>query len=362
MTKKRRISCIFIVMMMLAVFTACGSGTETAGDSRTKMVTDCAGRTVEIPYEPQRVACLYASTAHMMAMLDEGDKIVGAPNGVKSDVLMQMKYPQIVDTATPYQEGSINIEELARIEADLALVRYSTAENEGETEKLDDLGIPYVVVDYTTMDELEEAIDVMGQVFGREDKAQEYIKFSEDTVKMVTDRLADVPEESRPDVYHSVNEAIRTDGEGDICSEIMSMAAVRNVAAENGVKTGGDKTYVTLEEIYRWDPDAFIDNESSVTEYIMTDSKWAGLSAVKNKAVYTLPVGATRWCHPGSMEAHMGVLAVAVQFYPDRFSDIDMKSYTAEYYERFFGLQLDDETVEKILSGEGMRVSNAPVK
>ena len=76
-----------------------------------KTVTDCSGRKAEIPEDPQRVACLYATAAHMMAMLDEQDKIVGCPNGVKSDVLMQMKYPEITDTATPHQEGSINTEE-----------------------------------------------------------------------------------------------------------------------------------------------------------------------------------------------------------------------------------------------------------
>lgn len=358
---KRRIVGILLILVMLFSLAACG-GTGGGASGETKTVTDCAGRTVEIPEDPQRIACMYSSAAHMMAMLDEEEKLVGCPNGVKTDVLIQMKYQGITDVATPYQEGSINVEELLRIKADLVIIRHSTAANEGEVEKLDDLGIPYVVVDYYTIEELETAISVMGQVFGKEEQAQKYIEFTRDTISMVSDRLGDIPREQWPEAYHSVNEAIRTDGEGDICGEIMNLACVKNVSIENGVQAGGDKTYTTLEEIYSWDPDAFIANEYSVTDYILSDSKWAGLTAVKNKAVYTLPVGATRWCHPGSMEPHMGALAIAVQFWPDKFADFDLAGYTVDYYKTYFGLDLDDQTVKNILAGEGMRKSNAPVE
>lgn len=358
---KRNIVGGIAIMILAFLLVSCGNGAGTAS-GKTKSITDCAGRTVEIPEYPQKVACLYASAAHIMAMLDEGEKIVGAPNGVKSDVLMQMMYPEIQETATPYQEGSINVEELARIGADLALVRYSTAENSGEVEKLDDMGIPYVVVDYRTMAELNKAISVMGQVFGKENKAEQYLQFSKRTLDLVAKKLKDIPPKDWPNVYHSVNEAIRTDGQGDICGEIMNKAAVKDISIEKGIQSGGDKTYITLEELYRWEPDAIIANECSVTDYILSDSKWEGLSAVKRKAIYTLPVGATRWCHPGSMEAHMGVLAVATMFYPEKFQDLDLAEYTVDYYETCFGLELDDKTIARILTGEGMRISNAPVQ
>ncbi len=298
----------------------------------------------------------------MMAMLDEGEKIVGAPNGVKSDVLMQMKYPEITEAAVPYQEGAVNGEELLRIEADLALIRSSTAASQGEVEKLDKLGIPYVVVDYTTIDELEKAIRVMGNVFDKEERAEAYIQFSQETIDLVQQKVQDIPKDQWPAAYHSVNEAIRTDGQGDICGEIMNLGAVKDISIEKGVKSGGDKTYTTLEEIYKWDPELFLANESSVTDYILSDSKWKGLTAVKEKQIFTLPVGATRWCHPGSMEAHMGVLATAWLAHPEKFSDFNLESYTADYYKTYFDLELDQETVKKILSGQGMRVSNSPVE
>ena len=358
--KQNVIISIILTLMMLITVTGCGGGTAVSGE--TKTVTDCVGREVQVPENPERVACLYATAAHMMAMLDEGEKIVGCPNGVKSDVLMQMKYPEITETSTPHQEGSVNTEELLATETDLALVSYSLAASEGEMEKLDDMGIPYVVIDYASIEELRTAVKVAGDVFDKQEKAQQYISFFDDTISMVDERLEDVDLEDGPDVYHSVNEATRTDPEGTICSEIMERARVKDISVEKGTLATGKNAYITLEEIYSWDPDAIIANEYSVTDYVLTDSKWKGLTAVKEKKVYTLPVGATRWCHPGSMEAHMGVLAVALQFYPDKFKDFDMKEYTSDYYKEYFGLELDDKTIDKILAGEGMRMSNSPVQ
>lgn len=356
---------IISLFLLLAILCTCCACTENSPGSQEEMktVTDCMGRKVEIPKQPESVACMYSSIAHIMAMLDAEKTLTGTPKGVKSDTLMVMKFPEIVKTATPYQEGAINVEELLRIDADLALIRYSTAANKGETEKLDKLGIPYLVVDYRNLDELKTAIRVMGIVFDREERAEAYIQFQEETMELAAKRLKDIPKDAQPAVYHSVNEAIRTDGQGDICGEIMEKAAVRDISIEKGVKqAGGDKTCTTLEEIYKWDPDAFIANESSVTEYILSDAKWKGLTAVRKGRVYTLPVGATRWCHPGSIETHMAVLAIAGIFYPEKFSDIDMKKYTKDYYEKFFRLKLDDSTIEKILEGEGMRNSNSPVR
>lgn len=357
--KKRRFLALLLALLLTAGLLA-GCGGASQGEGETKTVTDCMGRKVEIPQQPQRVACLYAAAAHMMAMLDEQDRIAGCPNGVKSDVLMQMKAPDIGKTATPHQEGSINAEEMLRIDADLAMVGYSLANSGGELEKLDKMGIPYVVVDYTSIEELREAIRVAGAVFDKEEQAADYLAFFDETLDMVDRKLKNVKKKERPFVYHSVNEATRTDPQGTICSEIMERAKVIDLSVHKGL-TGTDKNaYVTLEELYKWNPQAIIANEYSVTDYILTDSKWEGLQAVKEKKVYTLPVGATRWCHPGSMEAHMGVLAVAQQFYPEKFKDLDMEAYTADYYKKYFNLELDKKTVRKILSGKGMRASNSP--
>ncbi len=208
-----RVLCLCLALsMVMAAISGCGiSGSDTGG---TRTVTDCIGREVEIPEDPQNVACLYATAAHMMLMLDQQEKIVGCPNGVKTDVLMQIKYPEITETATPHQEGSVNAEELLRTDTDLALISASLASSEGEMEKLDELGIAYVVIDYKDVESLRKAISVAGDVFNEEEKADAYLDFFDSTIAMVEERLADVDLAEAPKVFHSVNEATRTDPEG----------------------------------------------------------------------------------------------------------------------------------------------------
>ena len=352
---KRLLSVLLILCMMFS-FSACNAKVEKEGG--TKTVTDFLGRDVEIPAHPQRVACLYASIAHMMCLLNQTDKIVGCPAGVKRDLVMQAKFPDYESLAVPYQAGSINVEELVGLDADLVLIRNSTAQSEAETEKLDKLGIPYVVVDYFSMDQTKAAIKLMGEIFNVQDKAQAYIDFYDSTVSLVEERLADIPDEEKFTVYHSVNEATRTDTAGSLCDEIITKAGLINASAVNKTEfiSEGEKSYTTLEEIYKWNPDAIIANEFSVTESILSDPKWSGLSAVADGMVYTLPVGATRWAHPGSIESHMATLAIAMMFYPERFEDIDLYDYVHDYYSDYWGLDFDDDIITMILSGNGMRL------
>ena len=351
----QRLLSLLLIICMLFSLGACTNTNSARNETQTKIIIDCLGNEVEIPKDPQRVACLYASTAHMIAMLDEQEIIVGAPNGVKRDVLMQMKMPDIQNLSVPFQSNVINVEELLSENADLVLIRYTTASTASEIEKLEKLGIPYVCVDYANIEELRKAITLVGEIFNEEDKATAYLNFFDDTISLVQDKLQNLPADEIKTTYHSVNEAVRTDKTGDIVTEIFELAKVGNIAVGQDLVTEGDKTYITLEEIYKWNPEYIVANEYSVTNYILTDNKWAGLSAVENQQVYTLPVGATRWCHPGSMEAHMGVLALANIFYPDYFSDFDYKAYIQNYYKDYFNLTLTNEQVDMIISGNGMR-------
>ncbi|MEG0507886.1 MAG: ABC transporter substrate-binding protein [Eubacterium sp.] len=356
---KHKTSAIFLSILLLLTFiTGCQFSVPVNKTSIvTKTITDCDGRKVEIPENPERVACLYASTAHIMTMLGKENTIVGAPKGIKRDILMQKKRHDLDTLSVPFQESSINIEELLKIKTDLVLLRRSTASNSGEVEKLKKANIPYVVVDYATIDELKQAVTVTGAVFDESQKAQDYNQFCDETLNLVKTRLNEVPENEKKTLYHSVNEAARTDLNGDICSEITTLSGTVNVALAGGnLFTENEKTMTTLEQIYTWNPQIFLVNDYTTAEYIRTDPKWSGLSAVQNNQIINLPVGVTRWCHPGSMEPQMATLFIAKTLYPNHFEDIDLSAYTRNYYQKFFDLSLTDEELASILSGEGMRL------
>ncbi len=351
------LTCLLIVGLLVVTLSGCQTQNSTAAVP-TKTIVDCLDREVVIPADPQRVACLYASTAHIMAMLGQEDKIVGIPNGIKRDVLMSYKRPDIGSVSVPFNDGAINIEELLATNTDLVLLRQSTADNAGEIEKLDKAGIPWVVIDYASLAGLQKAITVTGQVFNQEQRAADYNAMAQQTLTLISQRVSSLPEATRTRVYHAVNEAARTDLAGDLCSQITTVAGVINVSTQGGsLITDAEKTMTTLEQIYSWNPDAIIANDINASKYMLTDPKWSGLKAVAEQKVTTLPVGVTRWGHPGSMEPHMAALFIAKTFYPDQFTDVDMTQTVKDYYKQWFDLDLSDTDVAAILSGEGMRLA-----
>ena len=223
-------------------------------------------------------------------------------------------------------------------------------------EKLDGLGIPYAVVEYETMEDQMESIAVMGEALGRQEQAEAYLQYYQDTMDMVRQRLEDLSDSERKTVYHSVNEVVRADIPGTLSYEVLEAAGCRNVVTDTEeLQLDGDKGYVTVEQIYVWDPDIILANEPAAVEYFRTDDKFSGLRAVREGQVLQLPVGISRWAHPGSLESPLATLYIAATLYPDRFSDVDLRAEIQEFYETFFRISLSESDIDTILSGEGMR-------
>ena len=166
-----------------------------------------------------------------------------------------------------------------------------------------------------------------------------------------------MPESQKIRVYHSVNEATRTDTKDSLPADWMEAAGVKNVSLDKQLNIVESNAYASLEQIYLWDPQVIIANEPGVSKYILTDSKWKGLQAVLNKKVYQMPLGLSRWGHPGSIETPLAMLWLDKTLYPQLFKDVDLVKETKYFYKTFFDYDLTDQQVSAILSGTEMRLS-----
>ncbi len=302
------------------------------------------------------MACLYAYAGHACVMLGCEERISAVVDGIKRDRLMQEKMEHLDDMPCPYTSGSINIEELAAVHPDLILLRKENIEDAGELEKLDQIGIPYIVIDYVTMEDQKESIRVMGKALGCEARADAYLKYYEETIALVKERLSDLKETEKKLVFHSVNEAVRTDRIDTLSYEVLKIAGCKNAAgSDESLTLNGGKAYATVEQIYAWDPDVILANEPDAAAYFRSDSKFSGLRAVREGKVCQLPVGISRWAHPGSIESPLAALYVAKLLYPEQFEDIDMHREIKEFYDTYFTISLSEEEITHILEGQGMR-------
>ena len=359
---KTKLKTLAVLLLIAAVVLVNGCTSEKpaetkSGNEPTKVVTDFLGRQVKIPLKVNRIGCLYAFSGHVVAMLGRGTDIVAVVDGLKRDKLLTEMVPSIKQALVPASSGAINIEELIRANPDLVFVRTDTAKNPGEVEKLEKAGIPYLVVDYRNMKEQQATIEMIGRAIGEEGKAKRFITYYNDCLDLVSKRVSEIPEANRVKLYHSVNEAVRTDSRDTLPADWTQAAGAVNVSVNKQLRTDEEKSYASLEQIFLWDPDVIIANEMGVADYIKHSPQWSGLRAVKNNKVYQMPNGVSRWGHPGSLETPLALLWTAKILYPERFGDIDMVRETQKFYKEFWNFQISKEVADQILASEGMRIS-----
>ena len=360
--KRKKYTTLLLFIVLLLILQGCSipetdSNPAGGGDQAIKSVTvtDYFDREVVITKPVKNIACGYAYTGHVVTMLGRGEDIVAVVDGLRRDKVLTTIHPHIKELPVPFRSGTINIEELLECKPDIVFLKSDTASNKNVVEKLDKLEIPYIVIDFYSIDEQIKSIYLIGKVIGEEEKAQNYIDYYlkvVDDTRRITEKI---PQEDRVKLYHSVNEATRTDLKNSLPAEWIEVTGVINVSVNEELKISGEKSFATLEQIYKWDPDVIIANEAEVPEYIMENKQWSALRAVKERRVYQIPNGVSRWGHPGSMETPLAILWTSKLIYPEYFENIDMEYETKRYYKNFFNLELSDETVREILRGKGMR-------
>lgn len=350
---------LLLVLTLSLSATACTGDTESSNVRKSRILTDCVGREVAIPMEIEKVAALDSFAGESMVMLGAGEKIVATPNGVKRDVLLQQIYPNLENLSVPMSGGVVNGETILTLKPDVIFLKYDLYLNEGELEKLDKLGIPYLVVAYATMEEQIFAFDMIGKVVGgeAEKKAIEINQYYQEVIDLTSQRTKEIPEGEKLRVYHSIQEAVRTDGEDSLGADWTKNMGLVNVSVGQNLTSEGTNYYCGMEQIFVWNPDVILCNDAVTRDYLLSDPKWKGLSAVYEGNVYNIPVGATRWGQQGSVETFFAMLWTGVTLYPQYYSDINLKEEVVTFYENYLGLRLDDETYDKIIAGGGIRDS-----
>lgn len=263
--------------------------------------------------------------------------------------------PGIDTLPIPAKGGVIHIETLLKADPDIVFLKLETGAAEAEIRKLERFGLPYFVVGYRNMEEQRTIIEKMGKISGRYETARAYTGYYRDMVHMVKQRTGRIPDDQRVRLYHSVNEALRTDAAGTIEADWTRAAGVVNVSVGDRLHARGDKFFAGMEQVLIWNPEVIIVNEAGVDQLILQDKKWAAIKAVREKKVFPIPVGISRWGHPGSLETPLAILWTAKTVYPDLFSDMDLELEIKRFYHRFFDLSLTDEMVQRVLNNQGMR-------
>jgi len=282
MKKRHATTLVFLtaaVLAALALFSCgCEGGEKKASGTEIKMITDLAGREVEVTAPAQRVAAIGPGALRLVCYTGCADKVVGIENMEKQWSTGRpyiIAHPELLDLPVIGQGGPDSTpdpEMLLNVDPDVIFVAYLV-----DAAKADELqsktGIPVVVLSYgqlgTFDQEVFDSLSLIGEITGEEkraDEAIEYIKGCRDDLRK---RTADIPEGEKPRVYVG---GIGMKGTHGIESTQGNFPPLASVGAVNVVDETGSKGSVMIdkEQLIAWDPDIIFIDESGL-QMVMED-------------------------------------------------------------------------------------------
>ncbi len=167
-------------------------------------IKDVTGRDVQVEAPVQHMILGEGRQIYFLAALDKDapfKHVVGWRDDLpkadpESYAAYLAKYPDIAKLPTfgGMKDGTFDIEQAVALKPDVILMNIdakTATEEAGYIEKLAKVGIPLVYVDFREkpMENTEPSMRIMGKLMGKEDVAEDFIKFRADSIKRVTDVL-----------------------------------------------------------------------------------------------------------------------------------------------------------------------------
>lgn len=316
----------------------------------TKVIKDVDGQEVTVAVTPERVANLWHANNQVILTLGGAPKLSATTHYVTTIPWFRQVYPDITKVPAPIAANNdLNMEALLATKPDVVLVS-----SEKQAEAVRQAGLTAVRVGFSDMNGLMQTVNLTAEVLGTQgayERAQKYNAYMQKNLKLIEERLKDLPDSERPKVMHigSGTKVQNVSGSGIVIDEWIKIAGGQNVAADQkGMKD------VSMEQITAYAPEVIIiggDASAKGVQTIQSDAAWKDVPAVKNNKVIRNPYGTFNWDRYSTEEA-LQVLWAAKTLHPQKFTDVDMVKETQEFYSTFFGYSLSADDAQRILAGE----------
>ena len=309
-----------------------------------KTIVDVMGNEITLEAPATRLVGTHNPTMNMAVILGGGGKyIAGFGNKEMADVLYSYVYPELQDEVIQIGKGkNINYETVLTTDADLAILPQRFAYM---VEEFNAVGIPAIVIltSKESYDTIRNALTLVGQVTGEEDRAAEIIAYFDGIINKLNERTASVTE--KPSVMFLGSSNMYSVAPGAmIQSDIMETAGAVN--AVTGVDVQGSFADVSAEEIVGWNPDIiWVPNYADYTvEDVLNAPEFQSITAVQNGAVYTFPCELEPWDYP-STSACLGAAWATWILHPELYTYEELMTDINGLYELLYGHTFTAEQV-----------------
>jgi iron complex transport system substrate-binding protein len=316
-----------------------GAAQALAEAPKTVTVTDAGGRPVTIRLPVRRIVALNTDGAEVLRILRAGSLLAGASSLIQKEPDF---WPEFKNLPLVGKWNDPDMEAIVQIKPDL-VVCYSDTPGKTFEEKVGRLGIQILRMDFHMPETIEQEVETLGRVLGREKEAGGYIAWLREKRELVQKCLSGVT--TRPNVYLEAYSDFRTSGPETAMHQICAEGGGVNVAALASIP----HAEVTAEWLLSRAPAAMVKAGSLSTAYMARDDTeiraihtrvparqgWELLPMVRNGNIHVLASAVG----PGPRFI-VGVMYMAKWLHPQACGALDPAGTHREYVERFQGVPL----------------------
>jgi len=277
-------------------------------------VTDQMGRQVRVEKIPERVVSLSPANTEIVYALGLGEKLAG--------VTEFCNYPEAAKDKPKLGGFSIvDIERVVEIQPDLVLA--AEIHKDEVIPQLEGLGLTVLALAPKTLDEVLDAIILVGKCTGQQEEAIQLVTEMGKRIKVITDKTRNLAQADRPRVFYIMwHDPLMTVGSDTRIYELIELAGGINIAQDLGE---GYPT-MSLEAVIIANPQVIVAGTSHGEganlpyQFVLTEERLRDVDALVNGHVYEINTDLVG--RPGPRMVN-GLEQMARMIHPEIFGPIE---------------------------------------
>ena len=328
------------------------AGDKAAQAEGTRIITDSAGREVEIPSEITKIAPS-GPLAQIVLYTVSPDKLAGLAADFSDEAKQYIdeKYWGLPKFGQFYgKNASLNMEALIAEAPDVII-------DIGEAKKTvkedmdalqEQLNIPVIFVE-ATLPTMADAYEMLGDITGEKEQAGKLADYCRAEIGKADRNAAAIADADRKSVYFGLgDDGLHTNAKGSIHADVIDRIGAVNAADVEAVSSGGGSE-VSFEQVLLWNPDLIIVDSQKLYDTLTADPMWQELDAVKNGKIFKIPTAPYSYMSsPPSVNRMIGIEWLGSLVYPEIYTS-DIREEVKNFYQLFYHIDVTDEKLEAIL-------------
>ena len=343
---------MLLAVVMVLSFAACGKEPAPAPQPEpTSDVTypvtvkDMAGREVTLEKQPERIVSGYYISSSACIALGLTDKMVGIEDKSAKRPIYKLAAPALIDLPNVGSAKAFDLEACIATEPDLVILPMKQKDT---AQTLQEMGIATLLVLPESHEQLIEMFTLIGTATNTVKQAEKLISYYNTKLSAVTELTRDIPDDEKPVVYlGSTSDILRTAPREMYQASLITTAGGKNAG---DVLEGSSWTDIDNETFLTMNPDIIViptDNfavssPDYTAEDVMNNPTFSDVTAVKNGAVYQMPIGYEAWDSPVP-SGILGTLWMLKTLHPELYPAEQFAADVNEFYTVFYGFSVNEQ-------------------